>query len=383
MFNLIRRLDCLLGRIAYFVVFTSGVRRPGVNPPAISGVKKILCIKLWGLGNLTVIQPLLARIKERFPRAELVFVTFGLNKGLLEAMPAVNRVIYFKCTKNLMSIAWQFMRLLAGLKKEHFDLLINFETFNHASALFSYLTAAPVRIGLYTKYEKIFYTHPVYYEKTAHISQTFLKLLGPLGLDEAYRYYDYPSREADSLKIGSLLKGRKIKDFICFHPGTSRNFQGKRYGPASFAELGGLLIKEYGLPLVFTGTAGESATVMRVIRNIRAEGKIFDFSGKLAVTELAELLRRSSLLVCADTGPLHIAASLGVNLAVFFGPTSPDKYGPLNKNSIVFYKNLPCSPCVGKGYLNRRCRYRFACLDFTPQEAFTGIKERFQLAKKA
>jgi len=382
MFNLIRRLDCLLGRFAYSAVFISGSRRPGGNPPAISGVKKILCVKLWGLGNLAVIQPLLARLKKGFPGAELVFITFDLNKGFLEAMPPVNRVVYFKCTKNIMSIAWQFMRLLSGLRKERFDLLVNFETFNHASALFSYLAAVPARIGLYTRYEKAFYTHPVYYDKSAHISQAFLNLLAPLGLDYAYEYYDYPPRQKDGLKISALLNSRKIKDFICFHPGTSGNFKGKRYGPASFAELGGLLMKEYGLPLVFTGTAGESPMIKRIIRGLTVKGEVFDLSGKLTVMELTELLRRAKLVVCADTGPLHIAASLGVNLAVFFGPTSPGKYGPLNRNSIIFYKNLACSPCVGKDYLNKKCRHKFACLDFAPQEAFAGIKERFCLAEK-
>jgi ADP-heptose:LPS heptosyltransferase len=325
-----------------------------------------------------VIYPFLGRIKGKFPQAELVFITFDLNKGFLEASPAVGRVIYLRCTKNLVSIVKQLIQLLIRLRKEHFDLLINFETFNHASALFSCLAAIPERIGLYTRYEKIFYNHPVYYEKSAHISQAFLNLLGPLGLDHAYTYSDYHGQEREKAKVDSLLNSRKIKKFICFHPGTSKNFEGKRYQADSFAELAGLLMNKYDIPVIFTGVAAESGMIKQIIQRVLSKDRVFDFSGKLTIREFTELLRRSSLLVCADTGPLHIAASLGVNLAVFFGPTSPQKYGPLNKNSLILYKNLPCSPCVGVDYVNKRCRYKFACLDFTPQEAFAGISEKFK-----
>ncbi|HTY44833.1 MAG TPA: glycosyltransferase family 9 protein [Patescibacteria group bacterium] len=382
MFNQLRRLDCLLGKLLCLPFFLSGAGSGKKTPSFPEGVKKIACIKLWGLGNLAIIYPLLYRIKERFPGAQLIFITFAHNKGFLERNQAVDRVIYFECTSNIVAIARQFFRLLAALKQEGVDLVVNFETFNNISAFFSYLTRASGRIGLYTAKEKAFYNYPSYNEQALHISRLFLGLLKPLGINSEYKYFRYHGSEGEAQNVESLLRSLGIKKFICLHPGTSSNFKGKRYRAGNFAKLTELFMGAYGIPVLFTGAENESALIEDIIRRLPRSGSVVNLAGKLTLWELVELLKKTRLFISSDTGPVHIAASLGVNLAVFYGPTSPRRYGPLNENSRVFYKHMGCSPCVGAAYVHKRCRNGFACLDFSPQEAFAGISEKFFHAEK-
>jgi ADP-heptose:LPS heptosyltransferase len=375
MYNLIRRLDSLLIRFAIFVLHP----KPPREAIDLCNIKKILCLKLWGLGNLVVIYPLLYRIKERFPDARITFVTFDVNKGFLEKNKAIDEIVYFRLTVNPFRIIKQFVELLVRFRGQGLDLLVNFETFNNAGALFSYLTGARVRIGFHHKYEGEFYTQVITDSSSKHISEIFSDLLKPLGINDGYRYFDFNELETEEeeKKIRSLLRQHGLEKFICVHSGTSTNFTGKRCREEQLSEVVNLLMDQYGLPVIFTGTQKEKRINERVIKNIRAKEKVANWAGFFNIWEFTKLLMQAHLFISSDTGPVHLAASLGVNEAVFYGPTSPHRYGPLNKNSISFYKNTECSPCVGVNYLNKKCKASFKCLDFVPQEVFKKISEEF------
>lgn len=375
MITLLRYIDNFLGKILSDIfkkpLFFKENKKDNIE------IRKILLIKLWGLGNLTVILPLVYKIKEKYFNSSIFFLTFDLNKGFLERNQAIDKIIYFKFTKNIFKIIAQFIFVLATLRKEKIDLVINFETFNNTSALLPYLIRAPLRIGINNKYEKTFYNYWFDNNPSLHISQLFLSLLKPLKMTFSYRYFNFRELIEVRNSVESTLRSYGIEKFICIHPGTSGNFIGKRWRPDNFAELSNMLIKKHNLPLIFTGIGKEKYLIRAIIKKILIKDKVFNLANFLNIGKLIELLRRSILFISNDTGPMHIAASLGINTVVFFGPTTPDRYKPLNENSLIFYKNLKCSPCIGVGYVNGKCKNKFKCLDFSPQEIFSKISEKF------
>jgi heptosyltransferase III len=376
MVNHIRRLDCFIARVIFIFLYFFQIKLPEKNKK-LKRIRKILCIKLWGLGNLVIIYPLLYKLKEKFPEAQLIFFTFNLNKGFLESNQAVDRIIYFEFSTNIFRILRQLINLIITFKKERVDLLLNFETFNNTSALFSYLIKPPIRIGVNNRYEKIFYTYSIYNKKTEHISQVFSNLLRPLDINFHYNYFGLKGSEKNRNRIKNILIHLGIDNFVCIHPGTSENFKGKRYREDYFSELSNLIIDKYNYSILFTGTKKEKDLIKDIMKRCFVKNKVFDLSGNLTIWEFTELLRKTFLFISNDSGPVHIAASLGVNTVVFYGPTAPSKYRPLNKNSIIFYKNMKCSPCVGVDYINRNCKNKYKCLDFLPHEVFSKISEKF------
>jgi len=66
------------------------------------------------------------------------------------------------------------------------------------------------------------------------------------------------------------------------------------------------------------------------------------------VEELLPFLRGCDLFITNDSGPLHMAALVGTPTVSFFGPETPEFYGPLgdSETTAVFYKHLYCSPCL-------------------------------------
>jgi ADP-heptose:LPS heptosyltransferase len=68
------------------------------------------------------------------------------------------------------------------------------------------------------------------------------------------------------------------------------------------------------------------------------------------IKEMAAVLERCHLLVCNDSGPMHVAVALRIPVVAVFGPGHPSRSGPYTdgRNFRVLYEGYPCSPCRQK-----------------------------------
>ena len=78
------------------------------------------------------------------------------------------------------------------------------------------------------------------------------------------------------------------------------------------------------------------------------------------------MLSKCALLVTGDTGPMHLAASVGTPIVAVFGLSLPARYGPRSAEARVVRIDLPCSPC------NRIRRPPARCVGHTP-DCLEGI----------
>ncbi len=65
----------------------------------------------------------------------------------------------------------------------------------------------------------------------------------------------------------------------------------------------------------------------------------------LTLDKLAGLIAVLRIMAANNSGPLHIAAALGVSTVSTMGPTAPEFWQPQGKNHVVIRRDLPCSPC--------------------------------------
>jgi heptosyltransferase-2 len=63
------------------------------------------------------------------------------------------------------------------------------------------------------------------------------------------------------------------------------------------------------------------------------------------------------LVICNDSGAMHLASALGVPTLAIFGSTEPQLTGPMGARSRVLRHHVPCSPCF-----LRECPLDFACM---------------------
>ena len=139
---------------------------------------------------------------------------------------------------------------------------------------------------------------------------------------------EFPRDPAAESRIGQRLAEKNISDFAILNPGAgwgAKRWPAARYGQVAreLASLGLRTILNYGPGEQGLAQATQSAS------GGTAE------SMNCTITELIALTRRARLFIGGDTGPLHLAAALGVPVVAIFGPTDPARNGPYATRAIV------------------------------------------------
>lgn len=333
-------------------------------------VRRILLVKLWGIGNLVLLLPILSMIRRRFPEAEIHFLTLEGNRSLLEGNPNLDHLWTIREGGSLTLVS-SMLRNLFRLRRRKVDLFLDFEQFARTSTLFGFLIGAPQRVGFHTPRQGryLLYTAPVPYGNDRHMSATFMDIARAAGVrEEEYRPSPVHYSDADAARAEDLLAGRE-GPVVVFHVGSGDNFIGRRWPGESFARLADRLVAGHGIVPVFSGTPEEGGLVAEVIGRMERRDRAVDLSGRMNLPTLAALLDRAVIVVSNDTGPVHIASSLGTPVLGLYGPNTPALYGPLSPGSRSFYKDLPCSPCITNlNYKTSFCRLPVCIENITVDE---------------
>lgn len=347
--------------------------------------QKILMMKWVGFGNLILASPAIAAVRARFPDAEITFVTLSANKGLLERYSMVDRVYYFNVT-SVRSVVKETWRLLRFMRREKFDTLVDFEQFSRYSAMMAGLSGAPARIGFDTpgQHRDGVYTHPVAYRDGVHMADVFCDLARAMGGAPAPGHLaPITFKEEDLLRAERFMEEEGLLDrpFVVIHPGTGDNAPQRRWPLERFAELADEIIRDTGMAVVFSGSPREMALVDSVRDRMRAEAS--STAGRLNLSGFAALLKQAQLIVCSDTGPVHLAAALRVPAVAFYGPNDPHLYGPVGEGNSILYKGLECSPCITN--LNDKtttCPHGNCIQKITVEETYLAI-QRYPVRRRA
>lgn len=326
---------------------------------------RIVVILLSEMGSLVLAQPMFARLREKYPQAELHALVFRRNKevlGLLDAVPEKNVVTLGDAS--FVGFGIDALQAISRLRRARVDTVIDCELFSRASAILSFLTGASRRVGFerHTQeglYRGSFINRPVPYNPYQHIAQQFVTLAEavdgqgtPAVKRQASSKLPTPSRV--HLRPGELdaMRRRLSADFpfaagarlVLVYPGGGL-LPIRAWPLSSYQELVRGLVKE-GFTVGLIGLAEDRPLAGR-IREACGEARTIDLTGYTrTVRELVVLFHLAELLVTNDGGPCHFASMTPIRSIVLYGPETPVLYGSLDPRSMAFYAGLSCSPCL-------------------------------------
>jgi ADP-heptose:LPS heptosyltransferase len=183
-----------------------------------------------------------------------------------------------------------------------------------------------------------------------HKVEFFLNLTKSLGIYTNNKNYRLEIPKAVMLKADNILKEAGIKKqerFFIINPGG--NWPPKRWPKKKFAGLCKSLKERYSCAVLITGSANDAELAKDIIG--LSQGAAISICGKTDLKQLAAIMRKASLVVSNDSGPMHIAVSQRVPTIALFGPTSENITGPYGDSDfLVIHKwndcDIPCySPC--------------------------------------
>jgi ADP-heptose:LPS heptosyltransferase len=364
-FDQMKLVDYLVGGVVCFVI---GVWRRFIAPvdPARKAralpVRSIGVIKFLGLGSILQALDTVQALRERFPDARLTLFTTPENRAFCELFPQFDEVVVLRLShpwtlaRDLATTVWRFRR-------EGLDLVLDLEFFSNFSAFFTALIGGTWSIGFATpkSFRNWIFCEVVSFDHGRHISDIFYKAARALGLsprvgggrrllaDLLAKDRLRMDRKGEEAALDAVLSahGRDpARPLIVVNVNAGPLNLNRRWPVASFRELVDGIQRRDLAQIALIGGASEAEYVGGLVRGLSDATGVMDLSGRLSIRQLILLLARADLYLGNDSGPLHIAESVGTQTVSFFGPETPRLYGPQGPEHLVFYKELPCSPCL-------------------------------------
>jgi ADP-heptose:LPS heptosyltransferase len=331
--------------------------------------KKVLFIEMSEMGSIILAYSLFLKTKKIYPEASLYFLTFEESRYAVDILGIIpkDNVITID-NRNFLSFTVSTIKTLLHLRRLKLDMAVDMELFSRFSAILSYLSGAKKRVGYYRfnqegLYRGKFLTHEVPFNPHIHIAQNMLNLIYATSfltpeIPPTKRIPDEkdiqipkfePPRDVEeeiqkklAREIPFLKKHHKM---ILINPNASDIVPLRRWPAEYYTQLIRLILENPRTITLITGKSSEKNETDKIIREVNSD-RCLNFAGKTSFPELIALYRMADMLITNDSGPVHFSAMTDIRAFVFFGPETPDIFGPLGEKTHVFYKGLACSPCV-------------------------------------
>ncbi len=321
-------------------------RRPSENGEQ---PHSILVVEYWNLGDLAILVLFLRNLRRAFPNSRIsLLVNAGLatfldGQGLVDEfipvrVPWAQHFTRWKKYNPFSGLWSSFVRTMFATRKKRFECAFS-GRMDIRDNLLLWLSGAPRRIGYGFAGGGFLLTDSVPPDLSRpHRADVWLNLLKGLGYstdqsvgkfrlsDDEVNFAEAYLRE-QGIAAGALLVG--------VHPGARIAI--RRWGDDRFGEVVGSVLKDPDTHVVWFSDPSDSSrpTSLR-----RCHAASFEFRKFLAV------LSRCKILICNDSGPMHLANLLGVPVLAVFGSTNPVWYGPRADNDrIVIQSEFWCRPC--------------------------------------
>lgn len=332
----------------------------------------ILIIEVNWLGDVLFSTPAIKALRKKFPDSRISCLIVPRVKEVLENNPYIDELI-INDEEGLHKGFLGGLKLVEALRSKNFDLAVFFHR-SFSRTLYVYLAGIPRRLGYNTWKRRFLLTDALSTPKkdSLHRVDHYLNIVKPLGCSIEDRCYEFFLSEEDKKFAEDFWdkKGFKRGEWIvCLNPGG--NWVPKRWPGDNFVQLADRLIREYQAKIIFSGSKDDILLIKEI--TLMMEQKEFIVSaGYTNLKQAAAIFKKAHLMVSADSGPLHIAASVGANVLALFGPTSPVITGPIGKGKIiVLQKDVECGvPCYDTRCVDNRCMR-----DITVEEVISAVKE--------
>ncbi len=289
------------------------------------------------MGDMLLATPCLRALRECLPKSRITLVASDENEAVVRNNPYVDEVlVYSKKTFRTNPLA--LLGFLSTLSRGRFDVAVALSTVSLSvtSALLCVLSGARFRVtysgesfGIGFVDRAFHFAIPI---DDAAVHQTRLGL----GLLEHFKITTrdlspimVPSEEdeafAREFASGLQSAGGAPSILVAIHPGAGK--RKNRWPAARFAELARALNARPDSRVLVMAGPSDAEVQGELLKDLGFEPVLL--TGE-TIGRVAAVMKRLALLVCNDTGVLHVAAAVGCPTLALFGPTDPARWAPLS-----------------------------------------------------
>ena len=292
----------------------------------------IIISRTDNIGDVVLTLPVCIALRSAFPQCKISFLGKDYTRAVVEACPAINHFISYNELCKMKTT--ESVNILKSLNA---DVIVFI--FPEATAM-KWAAEARIRMRIATSgrwHSWLYCNHRITMSRKRsdlHEAQLNFMLLSPLGIIEVPTLRELsknsciPAPNPNNKVVHILNTIPKGKRIILHALGVS----GIDWPLASFLKLGKMLA-EQKFHLIFTGTESDGIVLRK---QLPTSDQFHDLTGKFSLDELIQLMGQCQGLVACSTGPMHIAAALGIPTVGLFSPhrpIHPGRWAPLGPNA--------------------------------------------------
>jgi len=310
--------------------------------------QKILIVRTDRIGDVVLSIPLAEIVKKKNPDSKVTYFIRQYTRELLDGNSFIDDVIIANESDGKIL----FIENLNKIRSGNFDdcIVVN-PTLK--ITLIMFLAGIKNRIGTGYRWYSVLFNNKVYEHRKfgdKHELEYNINLLSKLGIDnngisKGIKFHLQVDKSS-SEKINSILtqKGFKSGDkIIIVHPGSGGS--SVDLPKEKLIELTWMISNLKNVSVVITGSKSES----ELCKEFEINNSVINLSGQLNLSLLKALINKASIFISNSTGPMHIAAALGVHVIGFFPKIlacSQKRWGPYTEKKSIYVPTIDCSNCT-------------------------------------
>lgn len=344
---------------------------------------KILIIQILRLGDALQLTPVARSLKILYPEAQISILTSSLGKEIFSRQKFVDEIFIIrkeeikelskKSQQQSINTAFEYLQNdLLPVLSQKWDWVINL-SFSVPSAILAFLAHGKRNSGFYATENReyisrdkwFFYTLSSFPNRKYSLFNWVDINSNIVKAHNVPKFLNFPVHTDESSWVNNILNGflANGEELIGFHPGASGPH--KMWPIENFISLAQSLIAS-GKKIVIFGDKSEQELGDK-IKDANGN-KVMNLTGQTTLGQAAALMSRCSLIVCNDSGPMHLASAVGTPVLALFFSTHFVETGPYGENNLILHPILDCFPCLGTA----SCIHK-KCLEFIPVEAVSHV----------
>lgn len=324
----------------------------------IHSYKRILIIRLDRIGDVMLSTPVIRAVREAYPASHISFMVRPYSRDIIAGNPFLDEVIEYDKNMGMLGT----VKFIGFLRRKRFDLALILHPTSRTHLL-TYLARIPKRIG-FDKKMAFMLTRRIPHTKQfglKHEIDYTLDLVRHIGVESYSRTLHMPISGKSEEKVERLFTRHGVArsdPIVVINPGAS--CRSKRWDVERFARAADELAKRHKVKIVVVAGSEDKDIAGRLA--VSMKGPCVNLAGSTTVADIASILRRASLFISNDSGPVHIACAVGTPVIAIFGRSdrglSPVRWGPSNPGDVALHKDVGCIACLA-----HNCKLGFKCLE--------------------
>ena len=304
----------------------------------MNSYKNILLINFGGIGDEILFMPVIQSLKKTYPSAKITLALEGRSSAFVKLTDLLDSYfcVDIKTKNKYLEMLKLYFKALFG----KYDLVISAGT-NPLISLLLFFTGIKTRVGYNTSsLSKKILTYAVDLNKNQYAANMYFDLVKPITNGE----FELPCIKVEELE--------KNKNSVLVHPGVSKiSIQKdiiKSFNSKEWADVIKLLLKN-GKKVYLAGGPDDTECINGINEELKNEDltNFVDMFGKTKnIFDLVELIKKSEVLVCSDSAPMHIGVATNTRTIAVFGPTDDETLLPKSDNFIALKNDVDCRPCL-------------------------------------